>query len=264
MSQQRSDAIRCFDGNAKPSDPFWRFVDAAAGQDPELELYGPISEFIWVEDANSPMGERMVNLREQFKSQLYDFGKGGPVTVRINSPGGDVFAASMLRSILADYPGQVTCRIDGVCASAATVVAMAGDKITMMDTSYMMIHDPAVVVFLASLDINLLSELLDKLKTIKDGIVNAYETRSGLSRDRLAKMMSAETWMSARDALGLGFADEIISAGKAAPKAPAQAYSNYFNVPRDLVVNCEPPVVVEPKVDEHAAQRLRDYLDVFA
>jgi ATP-dependent Clp protease protease subunit len=240
---KQNNPIRCFDGNAKPHEPFWRLRNATeTGGEPELELYGYISEYSWFEDDVTP---------KKFKDDLYKLGNGGPITVRLNSGGGDIFAASVIRSIMTDYPGAITVKIDGIAASAAVIVAMAGKKVRIMDTAYMMIHDPAVVVMFASLDIETLGSWYNSLVAVKKGIVETYATKTGLKPEKLAKMMADETWMSASDAVEYGFANEIIEGGQAAPTASNMAIvnvlRNYRNVPAALQVpqsgpKNEPPV----------------------
>ena len=227
--KKRHDPIRCWEGNAKPHEAFWRMRNAAetAGE-PEMELYGPISEYSWFDDDVTP---------KMFKDALYALGGGGPITVRLNSPGGDIIAASVMRSIMAEYPGKITVRIDGIAASAAVLVAMSGSEIRIQDSAFMMIHDPAVMIFLAALDIGMLSSMLDALKNIKAGILDVYTGKTGLSRDRLTRMMSDETWITASDAVSLGFANEVIIGGNQ-PKtnnAYVNALRNYVNVPPALL-----------------------------
>jgi len=222
--------FRCFDGNAQPYEPFWRFVNAAESESGqvELELYGAISEYSWLGDEITP---------KKFKEDLYRFGQGGPILLKINSPGGDVFAASAMRAIMTDYPGEITVRVDGVAASSAVIVAIAGKKVQMMDTAYMMIHDPAVVVFIAMLDIETLGEIRDNLQEIKDGIVPAYAAKTGLDEEEISLMMSDETWMSAHKAVEYGFADEILSGGQTSVSNMAfvNCLRNYANVPPALM-----------------------------
>ena len=233
--------IRCFEGNTKPHEPVWRFRNAEeSGGEPEMELNGYISEFSWFDDDITPA---------IFKNDLYSHGNGGPVTIRMNSYGGDVIAASRMRAIIQDYPGRITVRIDGIAASAATVVATAGDVVKIQDTAYYMIHDPMVMFFLASLNVEDLARLLSEVKTVKDGIVNAYEKKTGLSRSRLSSMMTNETWMSAQEAVDLGFADQMISESSQARKktnadlmqnaAMVNALHNYGNVPAALLAMCQ-------------------------
>jgi ATP-dependent Clp protease, protease subunit len=249
--------IRCFEGNAKPYEPFWnwRVMDAAGESkpDPELEFYGFISEYSWAEDDITP---------KKFKNDLIKFGGGGPITIRMNSGGGEVFAASVIRSMLTEYPGKITVRIDGMCASAAVGVALAGDVIKMQDTAYLMIHDPAYNVFFASLNIETLSAWLDTLKTFKAGLVDTYGSRTGLSPERLSKMMTEETWMSASEAVKLGFADEVITGGKTADKneSVTNALKNYLHVPAALITSFAPQV--QPL--DREAQRLRDEVKILA
>lgn len=252
---QQNNPIRCFEGNAKPHEPFWVW-NVAEQAEPELELYGYISEYSWWDDDVTP---------EKFRADLKKFGNGGPVTIRMNSYGGDVIAASVISTILRDYPGKVTVVIDGIAASAATVVAVAGDTVKMQDTAYFMIHDPLAIFMMAALNIEELSRMVDSLKAVKEGIINTYETKTGLSRTRLSKLMSDETWMDAQKALDLGFVDEIVKAERPIPVdlVPNAALVNalFVNVPARLLAPAtapeEPDEALAESVDEPAAERLR-------
>lgn len=245
-----SEPIRLFDGPHKPHEAFWQ-IKNQEGAEPEIELYGYISEYSWWDDEITPA---------KFKDDLNKAGKGGPVTVRINSGGGDVFAASVMRSILVEYPGRVTVRVDGLAASAATIVATAGDVVRMQDTAYWMIHDP---IGLAWGNIEELKQMLDTLKTVKNGILDAYQTRTGMNREKLSKMMTDETWFSASEAKEVGFIDEVI--GEKAPKAVENvmaraailnALRNYRNVPAGLLgeLKMEEPVDEEQAEEEAALE----------
>lgn len=224
--------VRLFDGPHQPYEPFWTVRDAA-GSEPEIELYGYISEYSWYDDDVTPA---------KFRSDLERVGGGGPVTIRLNSGGGDVFAASVIRSILVDYPGQVTVRIDGLCASAATFVATAGDVVRMQDTAYWMIHDPSA---LAWGTIEEIKGILDLLKTVKNGIMDAYQARSNLEREKLSRMMTDETWLTAQEAKEYGFVDEVIGEKpKAKPSALqsaaiTNALKEYRNLPEALMALLE-------------------------
>ncbi len=246
-------SIRCFEGSAKPHEAFWTIRNAAeTGGEPEIELYGAISEYSWLDDDVTP---------KMFKSALYKVGNGGPVTLRIDSPGGDVIAASVIRSIITDYPGDVTVRIDGVAASAAVIVAMAGKTVKIMDSAYMMIHDPAYMVFMAYLDIETLQRLTDTLKSIKTGIVDTYASRTGLSDEKLARMMKETTWISAREAVEMGFATEVIEGGQAQNKDRAvvvNALKSYGNLPQELIANIE-----TADTFDREAQDLRDEIQLY-
>ncbi len=131
----------------------------------------------------------------------------GDVTVWINSPGGDCVAAAQIYNMLVEYPGSVTVKIDGIAASAASVIAMAGARVLMSPVSMLMIHNPMTVAFG---DTGEMQKAIEMLSSVKDSIINAYEIKTGLSRTKLSHLMDAETWMDANKAIELGFADEIM------------------------------------------------------
>lgn len=241
--------IRCCEGTMQPHQPFWTVRNTAGPeQEAEIEMYGAISEYSWLDDDVTP---------KLFKAELDKLG-GLPVTLRINSVGGDVIAASAIRAMLTEYPGKVTARIDGVCASAATVVALAASRIRMQDTAFFMIHDPAVSIFLADLDIATMQSLLDALKSVKGGLVDAYEARTGLSRPRLEKMMSDTTWMNASEAVKFGFADETITGGVASANV-GNMIKNLVNVPVALLNQiADPGIGIEQAQRAAEARALRD------
>lgn len=227
--------VRCFEGSAKPYEPFWRLVDAEKTEsgEPEIEFYGVISEYSMWDDDVTPA---------KFKADLNSAGKNGPVTVRIHSPGGDVFAASAIRAIIMDYPGRVTTRIDGLCASAATYVAMAGDVIKMQDSAFFMIHDPWVMTWGTVEDLKTAIELL---KSIKQGIVETYQSKTKMEAEKISKLMAAETWLTAQEALEFGFIDEVIQSNPSKPyktqnMAVLNALHNYQNLPAALRLQITP------------------------
>ena len=131
----------------------------------------------------------------------------GDITVWINSPGGDCVAAAQIYNMLMDYPGNVTVKIDGIAASAASVIAMAGTRVLVSPVSMMMIHNPATVAFGDTAE---MEKAISMLSEVKESIINAYEIKTGLSRARLSHLMDAETWMDAHSAVELGFADDIL------------------------------------------------------
>jgi len=220
--------LRVFEGTANPYEPFWRFRNSTETEsgEPELEFYGYISEFSWWEDDITP---------KLFKDDLYKNGMGGPITIRMNSGGGEVFAASVIKSIIVEYPGRVTVRIDGLAASAATIVAMGGDVIKMQDSAYFMIHDPSAVAWGT---IDEFKRVLKLLETIKEGIIDGYLGKTHLGPEKLAKMMTDETWMTAQEAYGYGFIDEVIVTSDKKMNfknlAVMNALRHYQNVPDDL------------------------------
>jgi len=183
---------------------FWVFRNQTEEESAErvLELYGTIAEESWFDDDVTP---------QMFRDEL--FADSGPVTIWLNSPGGDCIAASQIYSMLMDYPGKVTVKIDGIAASAASVIAMAGTEVLMAPTALMMIHNPATMAFG---DHNDMKAAVKMLGEGKQSIIKAYSIRTGLKDEELSRMMEAETWMNARKAIALGFADGMLEDSKKA------------------------------------------------
>lgn len=180
---------------------FWNWVQNE-GEPRTLYLEGPIAEETWWGDEVTP---------KLFKDDLMS-GSGmcegaPPITVWINSPGGDVFAAAQIYNMLMDYRGEVTVKIDGIAASAASVIAMAGTKVLMSPVSMLMIHNPSTIAIGDAEEMTRAKEMLDE---VKESIMNAYEIKTDLSRAKLSHMMDAESWMNAKKAVELGFADDIL------------------------------------------------------
>ncbi|SHJ10355.1 head maturation protease, ClpP-related [Propionispora hippei] len=175
---------------------FWNWVKNEEGR--TLYFDGYIAQDSWFDDDITP---------KKFKAELT--AATGDIAVWLNSPGGDVFAASQIYTMLKEYEGKVTVKIDGIAASAASVIAMAGDEIVMSPVAMMMIHNPATVIFGEAAD---LQSGIKMLSEVKESIVNAYEARTGLPRAKISNMMDAETWFSAQKAVELGFADQILYA----------------------------------------------------
>jgi len=175
-----------------------------------LYLDGVISESTWWGDEVTP---------KMFKDDLYS--GDGDITVWINSPGGDVFAAAQIYNMLKEYPGMVTVKIDGIAASAASVVAMAGAKVYVSPVSMLMVHNPWTFAWGDSEDMRKTKDMLDE---VKQGIINAYEAKTGMSRVKLANMMDDETWMNAKKAVELGFADEILYTASEAVQEEPQGF----------------------------------------
>ena len=176
---------------------FWTWKNQA-GEESErvLELYGTIAEESWFDDDVTP---------QMFRDEL--FAGSGDVVIWLNSPGGDCIAASQIYSMLMDYKGNVTVKIDGVAASAASVIAMAGTRVLMAPTALMMIHNPATVAFGDHED---MQKAIEMLEEVKESIINAYEIRTNLSHTQLSHMMDETTWMNAKKAIELGFADDLL------------------------------------------------------
>ena len=180
---------------------FWNWLDvkdeAEAPEERVLEINGEIASESWFDDDVTP---------KLFKDELLS--GTGPITIWLNSPGGDCIAASQIYSMLMDYAGEVTVKVDGIAASAASVIAMAGTKVLMAPTALMMIHNPMTLAWGDKSEMTKAIEMLDE---VKESIVNAYEIKTGLSRAKISHLMDAETWMNANKAIELGFADDILT-----------------------------------------------------
>ncbi len=173
---------------------FWNWTNDGAER--VLHLNGTIAPESWFEDDVTP---------DMFRSELN--AGTGPITIWINSPGGDCVCASQIYTMLMDYPYDVTVKINGIAASAASVIAMAGTTVLMAPTALMMCHNPSTV---AMGDHGEMERAIEMLDAVKESIINAYEIKTGLPRKELSKMMDSETWMDATKAIELGFADGIL------------------------------------------------------
>lgn len=156
---------------------FWNWVKNEEGR--TLYFDGYIAQDSWFDDDITP---------KKFKAELME--SEGDVSVWLNSPGGDVYAASQIYTMLKEYKGKVTVKIDGLAASAASVIAMAGTEVLMSPVAMMMIHNPVTVIFGEASDFQ---SGIDMLSEVKNSIVNAYEQKTGLPRNKISKMMDAET-----------------------------------------------------------------------
>lgn len=174
---------------------FWNWIKNEAGGR-VLRLEGPIDEESFWGDEVTPKA-----FREELEAD------SGDITVWINSPGGNVFAAAEIYTMLRDYQGTVTVKIDAIAASAASVIAMAGNKVLMSPVAMLMIHDPSTIAMGNARD---MEKAISTLNEVKESIINAYAFKTGLTRSRIAKLMENETWMNAKKAVELGFADEIL------------------------------------------------------
>lgn len=177
---------------------FWKWSNSVSSNNQELILDGPIASDTWWGDEVTP---------DLFREELKQH--AGDLTVVINSPGGDVFAGLAIYNALVNHNGNVTVRVDGLAASIASVIAMAGDKIIMSPGSMIMIHRPSVY---AAGTVDDMEKAKDVLMKIEEGITPIYAKRTGLSDEKIADLLEAETWMLADKAVELGFADEVSEA----------------------------------------------------
>lgn len=234
---------------------FWKWKNQAqtetAPAERTLFLNGTIAEESWFDDDVTP---------QLFKDEL--MAGSGDITVWINSPGGDCVAAAQIYNMLMDYKGNVTVKIDGIAASAASVIAMAGTKVLMSPVS-MMIHNPMTIAFGDSAE---MQKAIEMLGSVKDSIINAYEIKTGLSRAKLSHLMDAETWMDANKAVELGFADEVIKRSGDTEDVEAPTVSMLYskaNVVNSLMDKIAAKCAIEPKpTHQHRADDLLDRLNL--
>ena len=176
---------------------FWNWV-RNEGEKRVLLLDGEISDETWWGDEVTP---------QMFRSELN--AAEGDIDLWINSPGGDCYAAAQIYNMLMEYKGNVNVKIDGIAASAASVVAMAGSTVEILPLGMLMIHNPMTV---SIGDTHEMERTITFLSEIKESIINAYEIKTGLSRAKISRLMDAETWMNAKKAVELGFADSVLYA----------------------------------------------------
>lgn len=208
------------------------------GEEPErdLDINGTIAEESWFDDEITP---------EMFRQEL--FSSRGRINLWINSPGGDCIAASRIYSMLMDYPDEVIVIIDGIAASAASVIAMAGTKVLMAPTALMMIHNPATSAFGDYRDMN---KAIDLLNEVKESIINAYQLKTGMSRTVISHLMDAETWMNANKAIEMKFVDGLLEDEKKTVIQPAYAFSS-----REFASNLLNKIATKNQVDSTATQK---------
>ena len=175
---------------------FWNWARDEDSGARTLYLDGTIAEESWFDDDVTP---------KAFKADLT--AGEGDIVIWINSPGGDCIAASQIYTMLMDYKGKVTVKIDGIAASAASVIAMAGTEVLMAPTALMMVHNPLTIAIGDSEEMQKAIAMLDE---VKESIINAYEIKTGQSRAKLSHLMDAETWLNANKAIELGFADGLL------------------------------------------------------
>lgn len=212
---------------------FWSFTPVSEKVG-ELSLYGEISNETWWGDEVTP---------KQFKEDLDALGDIEELNVYINSPGGEVFAGQTIYSMLKRHKAKVNVYIDGLAASIASLIAMAGDRVVMPENAMMMIHSPWTIAVGNAEEFRKIAEDMDK---IRDSMVVSYEARSALTKEEVVQMLDAETWLSAGDCLTYGFADEIEETKQVAACLDRIILSRYKNTPEELLY--------EEPVDDNAEE----------
>lgn len=179
---------------------FWNFTKNEADNTAELLLYGEISEYSWRGDEITPA---------EFNRELEEIGAVDSLVVRINSGGGDVFAAVGIYTRLKENKANIAVKIDGWCASAATIIAMAGDTVEISVGGVFMIHDPAAGIC-GFYNIEDVQKLAGELATVKQSIVNCYMTRTNKTEDEIKSLMTEEKWFTAEEAVEAGFCTAVM------------------------------------------------------
>lgn len=219
---------------------FWS-MKALDNKTGEVLLYGEISDVSWWGDEVTP---------KQFKEDLDALGDVETIKVFINSPGGDVFAGQTIYSMLKRHKAQVHVYIDGLAASTASLIAMAGDKVVMPANAMMMIHNPWTFAVGNANDFRKLADVLDK---VRDSMITAYGSRSALTTEEIKGLLDAETWLTAQECVEYGFADEVEEAKELAASIDKKFLSRYQNIPETLkkVLDGE-----KPKNDDQLKRKL--------
>ena len=179
---------------------FWQFRNLVGGESAELLLYGDISDTSWWGDEVTP---------KQFAEDLNGLGAVTEITVRINSGGGDVFAAQTIGNLLEQHSATVTARIDGLCASAATIITSHCNKVIAANDSAYMVH-PVKLGIRGYAGAKELQEYLNALAVIKENIISLYAKKTGHTKDEVTAWMDATSWWTAAQAKENGFVDELV------------------------------------------------------
>jgi len=189
---------------------FWQIRAAPLSKTGEVLLYGRIGSATWRGDEVTP---------KQFREDLEALGDVETIDLYINSEGGDVFAAQAIHSMLRRHPAKVHTFIDGLAASAASLVAMAGDRVTMPRNAMLMLHSPWAAAVGNANDLRATAEDLDR---VRESMIAIYADRSGKSRDEVVQILDSETWYTAEEAVAAGFADEVEDGFKVAASVDFQ------------------------------------------
>jgi ATP-dependent Clp protease, protease subunit len=211
---------------------FWEFKNAA-NDTGELYIYGDIVSYKWNDQDTTA---------KSFKEDLDALGDIKTLNLYINSPGGSVFQGQAIYSILKRHSAQINVYIDGVAASIASVIAMAGDTIYMPKNTMMMIHNPWTF---AMGNANDLRKVADDLEKIRESLIEAYLSKTGdaLSREKLIEIMDAETWLTAQDCYDYGLCDEVVEAKEIAAGVNTELLAYFKNVPESLKNAVKPPEI---------------------
>lgn len=226
------------------SKTFWKFVKNESKQS-ELILEGVVASESWYGDEVTP---------KQFRDELNEH--HGDLTVRVNSPGGDVYAGIQIYNMLKDHDGQITVVVDALAASIASVISMAGDKIIMNTGSQMMIHKPWMMAVGNSDDMR---ETADYLEKVGDSIIPIYASRTGKTKEEISALLESDYWMNSDEAVEMGFADEAIEGKTRLSDSIRNALSNATKVENAVM---QPAMSLRTKLEvENEQEEVTDVAD---
>jgi ATP-dependent Clp protease, protease subunit len=240
-------AMKGAEKTTKRAEKFWEVKASAEEGVGELYIYGNIHTFKWGEDDPDTTAQ-------SFKEDLESLGDISTLHLYINSPGGAVFQGNAIYNIIKRHRAKVYVHVDGLAASIASVIAMAGDVIHMPANALMMIHNPWTFAIGNSAELRKQAEDMDK---IRDSMIETYLDKSGdkLSREKLVEMLDAETWLSAQECLDYGLCDVVEASREIAASIDPKLMAKYQNTPKKLLKD-SPAVAQESAEDKALREQL--------
>lgn len=244
----------------------WNLAKAQTKNSADLVLYGSIGTDEYWDDVTD----------KQFRQDVMDLGDVDEIHVYVNSPGGDVFAAIAIGNVLKNHNAKVTAHIDGLAASAATIITSSCDSVIMPKNALFMIHNPWTITWG---DRNDLEKTIEELDKAKNSILETYLMKSSMEKETLSKLMDDESWLTAEEAENYGFIDEIAGEIKNSAKAFQRNLivnglvfdmSGFKNMPKNienLVKMEDSPKRIESKQNETVSLNIdiieKDFNDIY-
>lgn len=225
----------------------WYSIQAKAGGTAEIKIYDEIG--MWGVSAR------------QFSDELTALGQVKNINLHIHSPGGDVFDGIAIYNLLNKHPATLTVYIDGLAASMASVIAMAGDKVVMPENAMMMIHKPWGISGGNANEMRDYADLLDKVEAV---LIPAYASKTGKTSEELAPMLESETWLNGRECVEMGFADELAPAVTVMARLESKKAEEFEDMPQSLKNMIMSPQASAPQGVSAEQQRINAIKDIFA
>ncbi|WP_265482911.1 head maturation protease, ClpP-related [Lactobacillus sp. PV037] len=227
---------------------------SAGKQSADIFIQGPIVEEEWEENDVSATG---------FRDALQKVGNVKEINLHINSPGGSVFAGIAINNMLQQHPAKVNVYVDALAASIASVIAMAGDTIFMPENSFLMIHNPAMMLYGNASDLRKAADDLDQMT--KASVATYLNKSNGkIDEDKLHELMDAETWLTAQEAVDYGLADEILKANTAVASLDKETIKEFKHMPKQLIIeqNAKKPTSTST-IDVNVVEELKKENNAF-